>query len=470
MKIRRSLALALLAAVAFTGCAFKDKSEGTGSGLQPGQLDPVLSITLSWQEGEEEARAERSEKRRLRRSQDQLFWTWDAPLDLPQKAPAGLDVRFDVPAGEERLRGLTVEDFVIEGRRGRGDAGGGFDERFRPLRRSSLLELTPSVHAGVTGAKLRIEGLDALFPEEEQGVLEIRVSIRDASGNWISRYVGLLRTPPSLVSFKQMTLSEFEAGGRTLDRDIKRIRTESVQLELLQVQEVKNGTNSPVELDYPNRLIDSELASRVEAFEYVDQGCNYELRHTDEEFSYTESVYLAAFKGLDQAVAFIGANPQASAVQTLRLEVGETAWIGIYGAGRDLPSLVDTGRAPSELQRTSVQGRCYWQCRAKSDYLWWFRDENRGHPHYRECKACEAGDIDSCNSCRANDPNVISRPQTYCFWWVQTRQQVEVEVGTRTYPITMLIVPQTNSLQLRWPEASELREKRWPHPAVRYLD
>ena len=468
--MKSAVLLTSVSVALFSGCAFKDKAQEAGSGLGPSI--PPLSITLSWQEGEEGARGERSNKRRLRKTPDQLFWTWDAPLQLPPLVPAAMDLRFDVYASADRLRGLTVEDVVIEGRRGRGDAGGGFDERFRPLRRAPTLEVGPSaVQEGVSFAKVRVEDLASLFSEREQGVLEIRVSVRDASGNWISRYLGSLRTPPSLISVKQMRLDEFEAGGRTLDREIKRIRTESGQLDMLQIVEVKNGADGPVEVDFPNRLENAALATRVETFEYADSGCDYEIRHTDEERSLTERVYLAALKSLDAEVSFIGANPDARTVQTLRLEIGETAWVGIYGKGQNLPALIDNGRTRQELSRTQIQGRCYWQCPHRWQSAWWTRSENFNHPHYVECRACESGDLDACGRCKANDPWPTMRPWNYCEGpWRQVRQGLQVDLGTRTYPVALRISAEDNVLRMRWPEAAEVREVKWPHPSVGYMD
>ena len=356
------LLLSVLVSAVLTGCAFKEKpAEGGSTGVQAGASP--LAITMLWQDSNEGTPGERSDKRQLRKTSDQLFWTWDAPLQLPPKVPAAMDLRFDVIGPVDRLRGLTIEDVVIEGRRGRGDAGGGFDERFRPLKRAATLEVgqSPS-QSDVSFARVRIEDLSTLFPENEQGVLEIRVSVRDASGNWISRYLGKLRTPPSLLSFKQMRLAEFEAGGRPLDRGVKRVRTESVQLDLLQIVEIKNGTEGPVDTDFPNRLNNAALSTRLEIFNYVDKGCDYEIQHSDTRPSYTEQVYLVALKNLDSEAAFIGANPTARAVQTLHLETGETAWIGIYGTGGELPKLVDNGRQPQQTVRTRVFGRCYWQC------------------------------------------------------------------------------------------------------------
>jgi hypothetical protein len=459
--------LAVISLAVFSGgCAFKETSPQT-------QTPEPLSIRASWREGDPKAQLERTDKKHLHLTADQIFWTWDLPLLLPANTPDAIDLRLDLNAPQEMIKGLTIEDCVIEWRKNSESPTPSTEETFKPLRHAPSLETGQiSDNPGSSFVKIRIEELGSSLPKKEQSQLELRISFRDAAGNWIARYQGLVRTPPSYLGFQQKTVKDYEAEHGVLDPSNKRIPTPAGPLDLLGVVEVKNGSASLVDVDFMNQMTGASLSTRFETVEYIDKGCSYEISHLDSEPSYTTAVYLVELSNLAPESQFIGMNPKTVSTRTLHLQAGRTALLGVYGVGPYLSDLLDHGRAQSTLSRERVKGVCNWQCPngARTESYWWTTPGNFSNSHYVECRLCEGGDLNACRSCHQNEPDNLGVPERFCYRWVQSREELYVDIGVKTYPITLLITPALNPFNLRWPGTSEARPKLWPAGAVRLFN
>ncbi len=456
----------LLFCLWLSGCAFRqpDGASAAAGDAPAAALPPyTLSMTSIWQEGTAESPRTRSEKRPVAPLRESAgTYAWDLPIHLPALVPDSMDFKVEVPLPLSAAQTLSAEDVVVQ----LGESGTEHP-MFRALKRGTRLEANQSaVHPAQSVLSVSVSGLREAFPVDSQSLYDLRLTVHDKDGRPIAVLEGPVMTPPSAVGAVQTTSAEHERGSNEVVKEAwKRIRSGALDLYLLQVVRVENPSAFPIEIDFPVHPEEAKLWTRTEGRTYVDKGCSYEVRTSDETTVLTQDIYLIPWAELTrQEIPLALRQPLARPRGTLTLAAGETGFIGVYGSGGAQLQAVEQGRKPSLFSTQSVSNGCYWWCTGRTNYVWWYRSSNFGDHHYQACMACSEADPGSCNECYATEPPG-DKGNRFCWMtmWQNRRQQVTETLGTQTHPILLDFNRTKTRFLVRWSGSVETRE----FPAVK---
>ncbi|MCC7441298.1 MAG: hypothetical protein IT285_06685 [Bdellovibrionales bacterium] len=385
-------------------CAFKEPEKDTRSleGTLIGNTSPY-SLAVDWTH---ETAVLPDKLLKARRSihggkQDQ-FQTAE-PLTIPANVPEIVYLGLELPVDrmKEAARFSKVA-LVIEGR------------RFEVV--SDLLEGHESVPRK-WNVILSVSGLSAVLPmaRSRAGVLDVELY------GQLQRLASVkipLRTPPSQVEVKTLTLRDLSAQDGASYAPLFTLPLDGDRLQLVQVLRIRNDEAVPIEIRVPRRL-GADLAQWENQLTHKDKKCSYAIVQTPSWRQLAQELYALPMDGrlVFEAIQTIQ-NTDLEGELSVKVAPGATADVGLYGHGDGVDQWMKDGPKGPEFTQVRVDDSCYTvcikhlcTCTMCEKRVEWFEDA----PEHFEAnqRVCE------------------------CDKWETRRRRVNVTVGVNREPVLL---------------------------------
>jgi hypothetical protein len=314
-------------ALGFSSCAFHTAGPIDSAGAAAagdGQLNETPKFSASIRFG---APSERVLVRAIVVEKELDRYSLSAPITLPVQLPDGMVISLVLPASQSLQGPIRAE---VRASASQSDV----TAPMLPVAQATLV----GTQDGKTSVDIHVFGLKSILEQGAESQAWLSVSIYDHDLHRAYHIQFRVLTPPSQVTFEQMTWAQYAAVAHSkFDAQFVHLDALNAKYSLLQVLRVKNRSKETVTVTFPKRL-KGGVSGQVSAQRPIKEQCSYTWGLTSENLEVSPSISLYPLV-LELPNTFLTYQDQIR----ISLEPNQEALVGIYGEGVKCRTYVDQG-------------------------------------------------------------------------------------------------------------------------------